>query len=370
MATRTVAFLTPLYFDENCVLGGGERYPLNMAKGIAFASGGRYRVEIVSFSDRSRLVNLARGVDLRLITQAGRPANQLNAVSWEVLDAFADADVVHIHQAYTHCGEVGILAARHLGRPLCVTDHGGVTSTLGTEIDHLDLVDRIVTYSEFAASLYQTRRPISLVKGGVDAEVFRPPIRRPERDRVLFVGRLLPHKGVDVLLKALPKDLPLTIVGRPYHDEYYKLIVKLCAGKDVQIITNADDETIRSLYARAWVNVLPSVYQDCYGIPHRMPELMGFSLLEAMACGTPAMCSRVGGMPEFVWDGETGYVYDSPEELSARLVMLANDPNLVETMGARAREVVEQEFDLAVAGRKLVGIYDELLNAREKGAAA
>ncbi len=336
MATRTVAFLTPMYFDENCYLGGGERYPLNLAKGIAFASGGEYRVEIISYSDSSRLVKLARGVDLRLIKRAGRPQNPLDVVSWEILDAFADADVVHIHQAFTRGAEVGILAARQLGRPICVTDHGGISSTLGIEIDHLELVDRIVAQSQFAAAQFETGRPISLVLGGVDGEVFRPPVRRPERDRILFVGRILPHKGVDVLLKALPKDLPLTICGRPYKDDYYRKIVKLCAGKDVQIITNADDETIRGLYARAWATVLPSVYRDCYGTVWRVPELMGFTLLESMACGTPAICSRVGGMPEFIREGETGFVFDSPDELTAHLLTLANDPELVETMGARA----------------------------------
>ncbi|HEU5115101.1 MAG TPA: glycosyltransferase family 1 protein, partial [Isosphaeraceae bacterium] len=115
MAARAIAFLTPLYFDEECVLGGGERYPLNLAKGLVFASGGRYRVEIISFGDSSRVVNLARGVDLRLIKRAGRPANPLDHVSWEILDAFAGVDLVHVHQVYNRCGEVGILAARQMG---------------------------------------------------------------------------------------------------------------------------------------------------------------------------------------------------------------------------------------------------------------
>ncbi|HEU5115100.1 MAG TPA: glycosyltransferase family 4 protein [Isosphaeraceae bacterium] len=370
MATRTVAFLSPLFFDEECYIGGGERYPTNLAKGIAFASGGEYRVEIISFSTTSRLVKLARGVDLRLIKRARRPSNPLDVVSWEILDAFAGADLVHIQQAYTRCSEVGILAARQLGRPICVTDHGGTSSTLGSEIDHLELVDRIVAQSQFAADQFETRRPISLVPGGVDAELFRPPIRRPKRDRFLFVGRILPHKGVDVLLKALPKGLPLTICGRPYSEDYYRKVIKLCAGKDVQIITDADDETIQSLYARAWATVLPSVYRDCYDTVYRAPELMGFTLLEAMACGTPAICSRVGGMPEFVREGNTGFVFDSPEELADQLLSLANNPELVETLGRQAREVVEQEYDLAVAGRRLVAIYDDLLKTRSSEAAA
>ena len=64
---------------------------------------------------------------------------------------------------------------------------------------------------------------------------------------------------------------------------------------------------------------------------------MGFTLLEAMACGTPAICSRVAAMPEFVRDGETGFVFDRPDELTDRLRHLAGDPALVERMGRQAR---------------------------------
>ncbi len=69
-------------------------------------------------------------------------------------------------------------------------------------------------------------------------------------------------------------------------------------------MTDADDATIRDLYHRSWATVLPSVYQDCFGGNHVAPELMGLTLLESMASGTPAICSRVGAMPEFVREGK------------------------------------------------------------------
>ena len=65
--------------------------------------------------------------------------------------------------------------------------------------------------------------------------------------------------------------------------------------------------------------MLPSVYRDCYGHAHLAPELMGLTLLEAMACGTPAICSRVAAMPEFIREGETGFVFDTPEDLARQL---------------------------------------------------
>lgn len=372
MATRTVAYLTPLYFDERSYLGGGERYPLNLAKGVVAASGGAYKVELISFGDEPRQLTLAPGVGLRVLRAARKPENPLDVVSWDLPEAIADADLVHVHQAYTRCSEMGLLVAKIQRKPVCLTDHGGFTSPLGTEVGTLDLADRIVAYSDFGAALYgRTRTPVLVIKGGVDATLFRPPSGPPApRDRVLYVGRLLPHKGIDLLISALPPELPLTVCGRPYHADYFRRLEALSEGKRVEFVTDADDEAVKRLYARAWAVVLPSVYRDCEGNVHRAPELMGFTLLEAMACGTPAIASRVGAMPEFIREGETGFVFDGPEQLADQLRLLAGDPGMADRMGRAAREEVEREYDLKVAGGKLAALYDSLIAAIRRGGAA
>jgi glycosyltransferase involved in cell wall biosynthesis len=187
---------------------------------------------------------------------------------------------------------------------------------------------------------------------------------------VLYVGRLLPHKGVDRLIEALPPELPLTVCGRPYHDAYFRRLQTLAAGKRVEFVTDAEDATVRALYARSWATVLPSVYRDCYGHVHRMPELMGFTLLESMACGTPAVASRVGAMPEFIAEGETGFVFDSLDELAMILRRLAADEALVERVGRQARAVVLRKYDLTVAGARLRAVYDEILTQSREAPAA
>ncbi len=369
MALRKVAYLTPLYFDELSCLGGGERYPLNLARGVHEASNRQCRVELISFGDVGRRLELAQGVDLRVLPMVRKPANPLDVASWELPDALADCDLVHIHQAYTRCSELGLLIARQQRKPVCITDHGGFASPLGLEVGHLELADRIVAYSDFGASLYRTSRPITVIKGGVDALNFRPPLTRPTRDRFLFVGRLLPHKGIDRLIAAMPSDFLLTICGRPYRPEFFAKLRELANGKRIEFVVDADDATIRDLYGRSWATILPSVYRDCEGITHDAPELMGFTLLESMACGTPAIANRVGGMPEFVRDGETGFVYDSLPMLTDRLIQLATDADLVERMGAKACEMVGSEFDLLVAGAKLFDVYQTLCKDR-RGVAA
>jgi glycosyltransferase involved in cell wall biosynthesis len=361
MAERKIAYLAPLYFDERSCLGGGERYPLNLAKGVVEGSGGRFEVELISFGATSLERAMAPGVTLRVLTAAGKPIHPLDMVSWELPDALADVDLVHIHQAYTRCSEMGMLVAKQLRKPICVTDHGGMSSPFVEQLEILDLADRIIAYSDFGASFYRTKKPIDVIKGGVDASLFTPSTQPVVRDRVLFIGRLLPHKGIDQLIAALPPELPLTVCGRPYDEGYYRLLKTLAEGKRVEFVIDADDDRILDLYRRSWVNVLPSVYVDCYGNMHQWPELMGFSLLEAMACETPAISSRVAAMPEFIVEGETGFVFDTLDDLAEQLRTLANDPDLVERMGKRARQVVEEEYDHRVAGARLAALYESLI---------
>jgi glycosyltransferase involved in cell wall biosynthesis len=108
---------------------------------------------------------------------------------------------------------------------------------------------------------------------------------------------------------------------------------------------------------------------DCYGNRFAAPELMGFTLLEAMSCGTPAIGSNLAGMPEFIRPGETGFVFDDEDDLRRRLIQLAGDPLLVERMGAEARRATEREFSLEVAGRATARLYASLIAGAEGVAA-
>ncbi len=370
MTPLRVAHLTPLYFDEASCLGGGERYPLNIARGVRIASRGACRVELISFGDSPRDLTLPGEIRLRVLAVAGRPWNPLDVTSWDLPQVLSEYDLIHVHQAYARCAEVGILVARTLGKAICVTDHGGASSPIGSEVGHLDVVDRIIAYSEFGASFYRRGLAVDIVKGGVDCSRFPIPKVRPVRDRMLFVGRLLPHKGVDYLIEALPVDLPLTICGQPYNRDYFNLLQRLARGKRVEFVTQADDDAVRELYARSWATVLPSVYRDRDGQTYDAPELMGFTLLESMSSGTPGVASRVGAMPEFVREGIDGFVFDSPTQLTNILERLASNPSLVERMGQAASRFVRAHYDLEIAGSKFLAIYQEAIATRGRGAAA
>ena len=207
--------------------------------------------------------------------------------------------------------------------------------------------------------------------GGADPQRFRPnPGER--RSGVLFVGRLTPHKGIDVLIRALPPDARLTIVGSEGHDprpperDYPSLLRSLAAGRRVQFLGAVDDEELARQYRTAAVLVIPSVERTCYGRRIVVSELLGLVALEAMASGTPVIASRLGGLPEIVEDGVTGYLVPPGDvsTLRERLVQVLADPAAAARLGSNAREAVVAELTWDRCADRCLAAYRELLGGR------
>ncbi len=141
-----------------------------------------------------------------------------------------------------------------------------------------------------------------VILGGVDTTRFSP--GGEPGDGVLFVGRILPHKGIHDLIDAIPADVPLRIVGKPMNEEYLAALRERARGKQVTFVHDADDGALVDEYRRAACVVLPSVYTTPDGRTTQIPELLGQTLLEAMACARPVICTDVASMPEVVVHGE------------------------------------------------------------------
>jgi glycosyltransferase involved in cell wall biosynthesis len=125
------------------------------------------------------------------------------------------------------------------------------------------------------------------------------------------------------------------------------------------------DEELASLYRQAAVVVLPSVNVTCYGRRIAVSELLGLSLLEAMASGTPVIASRVGGVPEVVADGVTGYLVDPGDTAALReqLAALLGRPRLARRLGDNARELVLERFTWDAVARRCLDSYNELVES-------
>ena len=279
-----VVHLTPALFGHDGAFGGAERYSYELARHMARVAA----TTLVSFADRPGRRTTSDGLQVWSLGPAWYVRGQrFNPLHPDLLRAIAAADVIHCHQTHTLAAEIAALAARVTGRRVFTSDLGGggwgFSSRVNTDRwfqGHL----HISRYSRMVAG-HEGRAEAQVIYGGVDTALFAPDPSVPKEPLVAFVGRLLPHKGVNDLVQALPEGLTLELIGRPYHNRFQVDLRRLAAGKRVIFRQDCGDDDIVRAYQRALCVVLPSVYRDLYGKESRVPELLGQTLLEGMACG-------------------------------------------------------------------------------------
>lgn len=348
------------------VAGGAERWVSEAARALSR----RVSVELAYFGPDEWVE--ARPLGRRFRAKSPPlPERDRLAPAPRLAVAASRADIVHVHQFGTATAQVTAAAARVRGRRVFVTDHGSSGVELGRRLRLDRLYHGFLEVSAFAAALAPPDRT-RILYGGVDTVRFRPRPRSRE-PFAIFVGRLLPHKGIDWLIRSLPPDLPLVVAGRPddtAFPQYLPLLRELAAGRSVRFELSPDDETVARLLAEATVAVLPSVSTDVYGNTRRVPELFGLAALEAMACATPVICSRAGALPELVDDGRTGYLVDERDEGGLRQILerLAGDPACAAAVGGAARQEVLRRFTWDAVAERCLAAYDELALARGSGA--
>lgn len=359
--------VAPTPFGQEGLFGGGERYPVELARALAR----EVSCELVTFGQSPRQVVEPGGLRVRVLrTLTHLRRHPAHPLALGLLAALRGADVVHTHHLRSAPSRLAALAARARAQRLAVTDHGlgggGWAGLLPRLFDHFLTVSR---YS--AQTLHAPPDKTTVIYGGADPHRFFPdPTER--RHGVLFVGRLTPHKGVDRLIRALPAGAELTCVGTDGHDPhppesgYPCLLRRLAAGRQVRFAGQVADHELPLLYRRAQLVVLPSVHRTCYGRDVAISELLGLCLLEAMASGTPVICSRLGGLTEVVADGSTGFLVTAGdvEELQDRIATLLADARLAAGMGNQARELVLDRFTWQACAARCLAGYQRLLRGK------
>ena len=330
--------------------------------------------EVVHFDERVRVVNLSAG------PAESVPKDELFPLMGKFRDAFyrfarrepAAYDLVHAN--FWMSGWVACEAKGDLGLPFAQTFHAlgeikkreqGDADTSpperqATELRILEEADVVLATCpaevEDLTILYGAQHSqLALVPCGVDVEKFRAVDRREarkelslaEKPTVVYVGRLVPRKGVDTLIEAfalLPGELNAQLVvvgGEPgvYESPEIKrlsaLASKLGVEERVVFTGSRPQRALYRYYGAADVSVT---------VPHYEP--FGMTPLEAMACGTPVIGSRVGGIKTSVADGKTGFLVPpkNAETLANRLLRLLSDENLRTRMGRAARRRIEEHY--------------------------
>jgi glycosyltransferase involved in cell wall biosynthesis len=293
----------------------------------------------------------------------GHPAHPIAPqLAWSL----RGAQVVHTHHLRSAPSRVASVVAVLGGQHRVTTDHGLGGGGWGGLLPAL--FERFLTVSRFSAdTLGAPPQRTRVIYGGADPARFRPD-ESVRRHGVLFVGRITPHKGVDRLIEALPAGTRLTVAGSAGHDpklperNYPRLLRELAADRDVRFTGPVDEKDLPLLHRSAAVFVLPSVDRTCYGRPVPISELLGLSVLEAMASGTPVVASRTGGLVEVVRDGETGFLVTPGDvsELQDRIQTLLGDRQLARRMGERGRALALEEFTWDRTAQRCLAAYAEL----------
>jgi glycosyltransferase involved in cell wall biosynthesis len=354
---RILHLIPTLFHPVEGIVGGAERYAYELARYMSRT----VETTLLSFGPEER--ELRDGpLRIRVLSKAWHVrGSRFNPVSARVLPELLRADVVHCHQRHVLLATLAAVAGRATGKRVFATDLGGGGWDIGAYVKTDAWFHGHLHISEFSRRVSgQLDDPrAQVIFSGVDTDKFSPDRSVPKTGGVLFVGRLLPHKGVDRVLEALPPDIPMEVIGRPYDPRFFELLQSLAAGKQVTFRTEVDDAQLVEAYRRSRCVVLPSLYRDRYGNESAIPELMGQTLLEGMSSGIPGLCTDVAGMPESVLDRVTGFVVP-PDDLGAMrdaLTELYRNVERAEQMGEAARQRMIDHFGWPAVVRRCLAAY-------------
>jgi glycosyltransferase involved in cell wall biosynthesis len=193
----------------------------------------------------------------------------------------------------------------------------------------------------------------------VDTKLFKPIKHQLNRGKkiLLYVGRMSSEKGVDFIIKAMPEilrrrqDILLKIGGDgPEIENLKQLASDLKVSDSVEFLGRIEHET-----------ELPKLYQTSDVLIGSISA--GFSLIEGMACGLPAVCGNVEWHPEVIQDGINGYLTNpySPEDF-AKAIIKALNPSTYNQMSKNARKLAVERFDLKRWKQRELEIYRRALN--------
>lgn len=342
--------------------------------------------QIINIGNQSRLIHITAGP----YEEIKESLYQHIPTYLNKIEEFRTAENLNyslIHSHYWLSGKAGLSLAESWGIPHITTFHTLARSKIQARAGESEPYHRVKTESEvlqganaLIVSTEQEKEDLSNLYGvshnsirtipaGVDLDLFQPLNREyakqslgiSESKILLSVGRIEPLKGLDLLLRsmALLNDIPdirLIIVGGDTENNQELDRLKLLASdlgiSERTTFTGAVEQSdLPEYYSAADAFILPSYY-----------ESFGLVALEAMACGTPVISSRVGGPKSFISSGLNGYLipWRCPEPYAQRLEVLIANPCLAESMGISARKKAKTMSWNTVA-RRISTVYSETI---------
>lgn len=275
-------------------------------------------------------------------------------------------DLIDAHYFYPD-GVAAVMLARHFGKPVVVTARGTDINLISRHLWPRKMIQwaasrasGIITVSralkDAMVQMTVAEERITVLRNGVDLQLFQPTDREAERRRLglshttlLSVGNLIRTKGHDVAIEALA-ELPaveLLIIGEGEDGASLRSLAQaLGVGDRVRFIGRVRQEDLKAYYTAADALVLPSVREGWTNV-----------LLESMACGTPVIANRVGGTPEIVQRPEAGLLI---EERTPRVLAQAVRQLMANYPDRRATRAYAERFDWEETTQGQVSLFRRL----------
>jgi glycosyltransferase involved in cell wall biosynthesis len=313
-------------------------------------------------------------------------------LAWRLFSDRRRYDLVHVHMA-EYMAFVSILVARPLGKTVILKfavrppDSAGVFGDFPEFVARRRFLEQLLFFvirkadcfvaisemiSEMAIKRGIPPERVVRIPNGVDIGTFHP-VTPPEREdlrrslafhpglAVVFIGRLIPRKGVADLLgawrtvSAKRNDVTLYILGTGRSEEEFLAKARDLGLRDSVKFRGSVNNVVAYLQS-ADLFVLPSHYEG-------MPNV----LLEAMACGLPVVATRVSGVVDIVRDGRNGLLVEPgrPDGLAEAILRLLDDPAEAARLGKAAHETIEKEYSIEAVAGAYAALYQSLLKERQ-----
>lgn len=296
-----------------------------------------------------------------------------------------DIDVINAHWAIPP-GFIATFTKRFYKKPVLITLYGAElwpaikknSKIIKWMISYaLSNAEKVVGISDATCNAGEEisgRGDIEILPDGIDAETFNPNVNGNEiRKRynledyfmIFSSGRMVERKGFRYLIEAMPyilgrfQNTKLIIGGDgPEKENLEKLAIDLGINDNVIFPGFIPDQDFPKYMKTCDVFVLPSIV-DSKGDTEGSATI----LLEAMACGTPVVGTKVGGVPYAIKDGKGGFLVEekSPRQLVEKIVMLLEDENLGKEMGESGRRYVKEKFSLDKIAERYVNEFEKFV---------
>jgi glycosyltransferase involved in cell wall biosynthesis len=299
------------------------------------------------------------------------------------------SDIVHILSCLKSCGCIGAFLAKGLGKPLVAHFHqlpdrhfkdikcvkyvilNTIESTVMRKM--LEASDVVISVSRYSKRVLLNTYGVGskVIPPGVDEIFFKHEMNswylrhflkkyrlRDDDIKILFVGQLIPRKGVEYLIRAFKKvkesvkDSSLVIVGDGVDKRRLMSLANMLNLRDVYFLGRIPKNDLVYAYLSSNIFVLPT-----------LEEGLGIALLEAMACGLPVVASKTSGVLDAVIDGETGILVPprNVKALADAIIRLLSCEELRKKLSETAKEYAKASFNWRSIAQRIVDLYLSLL---------